>query len=115
MTPITYLSEQPLDYVRELDACDTLPDLVGMLERWQAVAKDALAVARTMTDADFSEWRAGLASERRGEFAGEAFAIKFGAVLLPRTLIEVASAAVKFGVPWGCAYIRLKEEGQLSS
>jgi hypothetical protein len=62
---------------------------------------------------DFRQWRKGLAKERKGQFAGEDFAIRFGALLLPELLLKVGMVAVIFNAPWGCAYIRMKEAGQL--
>lgn len=113
MTPITYISEQPTDYAKALDGADTLAVLRKTLGAWQEVAGDALKIAKGMTEDDFKEWRRGLAIERKGDFAGEEFAKKYGALQLPEVLFKVSMIAVQFGAPWGCAYIRLKETGNL--
>lgn len=113
MTPITYVSDQPGDYVKALDAADTLPKLRDVAEAWAEIASDAAGIILKMTEEDFAVWRAGLALERRGEFAGEDFAIKYGAVQMPEVLFKVAIIADRFKAPWGCTYIRLKETGNL--
>lgn len=113
MPRITYVSEQPSDYSAALDAAKSLPELVATLKEWESLCADALAVAVKMTEADFAQWQEGHAKERRGEFAGEEYAKKFGALDMPATLLKVAMVAMRFGTPWGCAYLRLKQTGNL--
>ena len=113
MTPITYISEQPQDYVKALDRCRTLKVLQHVTHEWREVAADAAKIAKEMTETDFEEWRKGLALERRGQFAGEQFAKKYGALQMPEVLFKVSIVAQQFGAPWGCAYLRLKETGNL--
>lgn len=113
MPRITYISEQPEDYAKALDNAHSLAELVAMLKEWESLAGDALKVAMGMNEADFTEWRDGLALERKGEFAGNAHAKKYGAIQLPEVLFKVSIIASRFGAPWGCAYIRLKETGNL--
>ena len=113
MTPITYISEQPSDYVKALVEADTLDKLLAVTKAWHEVAKDAHETVRAMTPHDFKEWRKGYAKERAGKFAGEPFAIKFGALMMPEVLLKVSMMAQHFGAPWGCTYLRLKETGQL--
>ncbi len=109
MTPITYMSEQPTDYAAMLDDADTLSKLTLGVYGWLSVAPDAYEVVAKMGEKEFREWRAGLRVERAGDFAGENFAKRFGAVLMPEELIKVSMVAMKYQVPWGCAYLRLKE------
>lgn len=113
MTPITYISEQPTDYAEALDAADTLEKLRATTGNWIPLAEDAHKVVMGMNPADFSEWRTGLAQERKGRFAGEEWAMKFGAVMMPEKMLKVSMIAMQFGAPWGCTYLRLKENGQL--
>lgn len=114
MTPVTYISEQPKDYAEALSGAETLEALVKVVEAWQEVAGDALRVVKGMTTADFKEWRSGLAKERKGEFAGMEFQEKYAVVTMPEVLFKVSIIAQQFGTPWGCAYIRLKETGNLA-
>jgi hypothetical protein len=114
MTPITYTSEQPQDWAEALWRASTLSHLRDVCAAWEKLCPDAKAVVDGMkTREDFRQWRKGLAKERKGEFAGEEFAVRFGALLLPELLLKVGMAAARFNAPWGCTYIRMKEAGQL--
>lgn len=113
MTPINYMSEQPEDYAKALTDADTLPKLVKTLDEWERVAADARKVVHSMTAEDFATWRDGLAKERKGDFAGEEWALKYGVVTMPEVLFKVSLIAQQYGVPWGCAYIRLRDSGNL--
>lgn len=113
MTPITYISEQPTDYGEALDAADTLEKLRATTGNWILLTEDAHKVVVGMTPADFKAWRNGLAKERKGQFAGEEFSEKFGAVMMPEKMLKVSIIAMKFCAPWGCTYLRLKDNGQL--
>lgn len=113
MPRITYTSDQPAEYGKALDGAKSLPELVAILKDWESLAADALAIGLQMTEADFQEWKAGLVLERKGEFAGEEYAEKYGALNLPEVLIKVSMLAANHGAPWGCAYLRLKETGNL--
>lgn len=112
MKPISYTSDQAADYTAGLTACKTLPDLVEFLGQYRAVFSDALDAAPN-TDEEFHEFRAGLLRERRGQFAGEEWATKYGAILMPELGMRVSMVANQFHVPWGCAYIRLASAGRI--
>ncbi len=61
-----------------------------------------------MSDSDFEVWREGLAKERRGEYAGDDFSYKYGALMMPEVLFKVSVIADRFKVPWGAAYLRMR-------
>lgn len=113
MTPIHYTSEQPADYAKALSDADTLAKLREVVADWKDLAADAVEVVEGMSEADFKSFRKGMAKERRGIFAGEKFAIKYGAVQLPAALFKISILAVQYHVPWGLMYTRLKETGNL--
>lgn len=114
MTPISYVSDQIGDYTTAIHGATTLAHLRDVVAAWKTLCPDAVAVVETMTTKeDFRQWRKGLAKERRGYFAGDEFCNRFGALLMPEVLLKVGMLAAKYCVPWGCAYIRLKETGQL--
>jgi hypothetical protein len=115
MTPITFSSDQPTDYGKAIDAALTPEDLRSALLAWKNLAADALAVAETMTAEDFEVFRAGLRKERKGRFAGDEWAIKYGAILMPEVMFKVSMVASQFHVPWGLAYKRLEETGRLAT
>lgn len=109
---ITYISEPDRDYVSALDKCKTLAELTHLLEDYGTLFPDALEQL-PKNDAEFKAWRTGLRRERRREFAGEAFMERFGNVLLPDLLMKVGEVAMRFKVPWGCAYLRMKDVGRI--
>jgi len=113
MSPITYISNQPDDYTQALTRADTLAKLVAFTSEWRELAYDAFEVAAGMSEDDFAAFRVGLALERSGNFAGEKFGKRYGALMLPEALVKIGVVAQRFGVPWGCAYLRLKETGNL--
>jgi len=113
MTPITYLSEQPADFSKAIDGAETLEELRTVLADWRELAGDAEKIALAMTPKDFTEFRKGLKKERGGEFAGEKFAEKYSAVLLPEVMFKISMKAYDYKVPFGLMYIRLKEAGIL--
>jgi len=111
--PIGYLSEPIQMYAAQLTTATTLADLHELLTRYQRVADDALALVKTWSETDFTDWRKALAAERRGQFMGDKAAARFSAVLMPEVLFRVGIVAEEYKVPWGCAYLRLREVGQL--
>lgn len=113
MNPITYMSEQPEDYAKALTGCRSADEVRVVTAAYESIAADAKAIADTMDDAAFRRFKRGMNKERKGEFAGEKFALEFGAVLMPEVMLKVGMIAAQFGAPWGCAYIRLKEMGKL--
>jgi len=111
---VTYVSEDVVsNYNDALDAAANRKRLVSYLQAWQEFAPDARAIVKAMTERDFDEWRAGLTKERSGEFAGEEWARRFGVVLMPERMVRTTVIAQRFAVPWGLAWLRLKEEGVL--
>lgn len=113
MDRIGYLSECDKEYTKSLTAAETLDDLREHAKRWEPVAADALEIVSGMTEDGFKAFRKGLRSERRGKFAGEEWMNKYGAVMLPAVLFEASIVASLYMVPWGLAYIRLRESGRI--
>ncbi len=113
MKEISYMSEHPREWAAAVTDADTLPKLLALCEDWKELAPDALRVASSMTLEDFEDFRAGLKKERRGEFAGEIFAEKYSDITMPAIMFKVQMFAQDHKVPWGMAYIRLKETGRL--
>ena len=101
--------EQDSDYTKALTECLTLDDLRALVDAYKPLALDAVPVVAAMTDADFLVFRKGLKSERRGKFAGEAWAERFGAVLMPLPMMRITQIKDQFKVPFGVAWQRCKE------
>lgn len=110
---ISYTSETPKDYSAGLSKCKTLDQLREHVQTYRRIADDAWQIVKDMEQPAFLELLRGLRKERKGEFAGEEWAEKYMAVMLPEILFRVSAVAVQYGAPWGCAYIRLKEAGRI--
>jgi hypothetical protein len=110
---IGYLSECDKDYCRLVGVQKTLKKLRKFIRSYEVIAADALEVVDKMTEDDFVEWFAGVTLEKKKQFAGEQFVIKYGAVLLPAVILRIGIIAHEFGVPFGVAYIRAREAGLL--
>ncbi len=79
------------------------------LHRWFPFAQDAFVQFDSNADFDLFEFKSGLARERSGKFAGEEWAEKYGAIIMPEFLADVSLMASKFHVPWGVMFLRLRE------
>lgn len=112
MKPITYLSNQDEEYILGLDQATTLDQLNQHINSYFQIAYDAIA-NRPVNDAEFEIWRAGLLLERKGQFAGTEWTERFGCILLPEILLRVGMVSVRFGVPWGMAFLRMEEAGRI--
>ena len=109
---IAYTTEEPGPALaKAIRGAATRDTLLAALTPFARVADDAIKCVEAMTDADFREFRRGLAREQRGTFAGEEWTLKHGAVVLPEVMISVTLVAQRFGAPWGCAFIRMAEAG----
>lgn len=113
MKPITYISDQAVDYADGLSKCDTLPKLVAHLQRYKMIASDALATA-PKDEAEFKQFRVGFLLERKRKFAGEKWALRWSQVLLPEVILMVGMLASQCHAPWGCAYIQAKKHGAIA-
>jgi hypothetical protein len=81
---VTYYTEDPARaYARAISGCGTLKDLVDELHTWRGIADDALHAAEQMKDNEWDEFQRGLKSERRKKYAGDAWAEKWIAILIP--------------------------------
>lgn len=103
------LAEHDTDYAKALTVCDSLADLKALVTRYQELVVDAVPVVAAMTEADFQAFRKGLKSERRGKFAGEEWAERFGAVLMPLPMMTITQVAAQFQAPFGVTWQRLRD------
>lgn len=110
---IGYLTEDPAPgYVKSLNACRSRADLLALLRDpiHRECAPDALAAAEAMRDDDWPVFEEGLRKERRKKFAGAEWCERFGAIVIPDAMSTASILANQYGVPWGCAFIRLHEQ-----
>jgi hypothetical protein len=96
-------------YTRALTDCATLDDLRALMAQYSELAVDAAAVVATMTEADMAEFRRGLRQERKGRFAGEPWAKRFAAVLMPLPMMRVSEIKGRYHVPFAVALKRIKD------
>lgn len=109
-TSVTYVSEDPSRaYAKAISACGTLVELVAELRRWRGLADDALHAAEQMKANEWDGFQRGLKAERRKKFAGDAWAEKWGVILMPERMIRASMLAENMSVPWGLAFLRLRE------
>lgn len=106
---IGYLTDPSKDYQYGLDSSKTVMGLRRHLKKHEFIAWDALEAIEGMTDKQFVSFKKGLATERKSRYAGNKWAKKYGAVLIPLIFLDVGLTAVHFKVPWGAAYIRMHE------
>jgi hypothetical protein len=116
---IDYLTDDPAkEYAEAVFNCDSLAELKKALRprgKWNNVALDAIAVVQAMKKDEWEEFHEGIKSERRGVFAGEEWVERYGAVLMPELMLKASVLARQFKVPWGCAFIQLREHERETS
>lgn len=107
-TEIGYTTEGvEKQYSADIFAAKSADDLRRVLVEWKWCADDALA---TIKDIDWEDFQRGLKLEHKGEFAGESWTTKYGAIVAPEKMIRTRMVADQFKVPWGLAWIRQREE-----
>jgi len=103
-------SEFDEQYVKELDSVKTLDDLKTHAKKWKNICPDAFdCINKIDNPADFQEFQWGVKKERSGEFAGEEWAKKYSDITMPADMFRASMIAEEYKVPWGLAYIRMKE------
>jgi len=110
---ISYTYEPSADYRKATDSAQNPDELVIALLEFLEIAYDAYEVAKEIRLSDWSEFKKGLAKERSGEYAGDEWDERYGAILLPMVMLKVSMTAGRFNVPWGIAFIRMIETGLL--
>lgn len=110
---VTETTELRASYVWGLEHATTLRELREHVERWRFCAEDALVIVARMDEGAFADFRRGLADELRKIYAGDQWAARFSIVVVPALMHKVQEIAALYNVPWGLAYIRLLNTGQL--
>lgn len=111
---IGYISSTDRDYAQALRKITTLKELRNLIDFYQPLTEDARQKAKTMTEADFERFLVDLkkASRARGKTA-ERITDEWGDIILPRLMLKVGLTAVHFHAPFGTAFIRMQEMGEL--
>lgn len=103
------LSEPVQQYVADVGSVKSLGELLQLASKWHALASDAIAIIAAMSHEDFDVYTRGMRQERRGFFAGHAFAEKYAAIQMPEVMFVVAWKAQEYKAPWGMCYIRMRD------
>lgn len=101
--------EQATDYVNALTACQSMADVRALVEDYRELALDAADAVQTLTEKDWPEFSKGLRLERKGRFAGDAWAKRFAAILMPLPMMRISDIAHQYVVPFGVAWARCKQ------
>lgn len=107
-----YADDSPARYVKDLDGASSVSELQEALARWPILAADAIEQADAMSGDDWDEFTIGKNAERKGRFAGEEWARKYGAILMPAAMVQPALIAARYFCPFGTAYIRIWQTGK---
>ena len=114
MIEVTYITELPQMWAKTLDAADSLESLKDAVDEYREYVGDAEEVVRTWDEATFADWRKALYLERHGRFMGEQRAESgMAVVMMPTVLLGVSLVAGSFHVPWGLAFIRMRDVGRV--
>ena len=113
MMEIGYRDDPIPDYTKAIDAATNVSELRAAIEPFGLIANDALLAVRSMTEDEWPSFKRGLKMERSRKFAGMPWQDRYGCVLLPTVMLMVGMTATHFHAPWGCAYIRLRDMGDV--
>lgn len=101
--------EQDKDYVNGLSACQSMADVRALVEEYKELALDAAVAVQKLSEKDWPAFKRGLKSERRGKYAGDAWARRFASILMPLPMMRISEIASQFQAPFGVAWARCKE------
>jgi hypothetical protein len=102
---ISYYDNCDTDYVKAVKACKTLDELKQIVTDYREIAEDAYTEVEKMDDTLFEQFCKG----RNKPNPSMKWMERFGAVLLPKMILELGLIACQFGVPFGVAYHRVKD------
>lgn len=105
---IGYLDEKPQEYAAMLKRVKTLSELKEAVKEFEPIAWDAHDLIQKWDERDYKHFRKMESLERRGVYSEDK---ETSIVLMPETMFRVSIVQVKFHVPWGTAFIRMKEVG----
>ena len=104
------LWEAPTEYANAIRQADTADELRGTLREWFPLAWDGSEQAQGMDAVDYLDFQEGLKDRRKQT---EKYSDRFGAILVPETMLRVTMVAEHFKVPWALAFNRLRDVGRI--
>jgi hypothetical protein len=115
MRAVSYVDSLDVDYVNGLRACDTLEQLRAFAESWDDLAHDGKVVVDSLDQESFEQFRDGLKNHKRWRSKDriKTWTLRFGAIVLPEVILHVGMIASHFHAPWGTAFNRCVEHGNV--
>lgn len=117
---ISYLTDSPSrQYQFGLDSASTREQLLAAIDEYRCVADDAYTAVERMTSPDLEWFLTGLPHERKKSKdesyvgPGSDWEERFAVILMPEVMLRCDIIAGQFGAPWGTAFIRLRDMGQI--
>ena len=107
---ITYYSECDTEYVKAVKNCQSLNELKSIVAEYREICEDAYQAVEKMDDTLFEQFCKG----RNKRKPSLTWMEMYGAILLPKTILEVGLVACQFHIPFGTAYHRMKDMGKIS-
>jgi hypothetical protein len=107
---VTHYSELGFDYAKELSTVSSGDELVAFIDKWRYwIDPDAQNFKNDEWDY-VEKWRS-IYQDKDAIIPDGDIDNRVLALLLPSRLVHVQLYASQFMVPWGTAYLRLKDEG----
>ncbi len=110
MKAIHYLDETGNVYVKALKKVTTLEELKLLMSEYDELVVDAKLVVDKMSETQFQKFIKSRNKENRGIFSNDKIA---SIIMMPGKMFKISTIAIQFKVPFGTAYIRLKEDGKI--
>lgn len=101
---ISYYANWDVEYVAAVKKCKTLGELSEIVTKYKLVAEDAYSIVQSMTYGDFQQF----CKQRNRSKPSLKWMKEYGAVLLPKDILEIGLVASMFHVPFGTAYNRMR-------
>ena len=101
-------------YSKKTKSVATLEELRQFTSDWELLAWDAMDKVAELSEGDFKSYLKASAKEKRGRFAVLEALGQFGMIWMPETLFKISMIAHHYHVPDGCAFIRLRDMGQMT-
>lgn len=107
---ITHVSQSPTDdYLKRIKRAKTKEGLVKAITYYRALAADAHAVAKSLTDEEFKQWKIDVkkVKDEQSEEWIKNFMVKFGFILMPSLMLKLDM--IKHNnpaAPWGTVFKR---------
>jgi hypothetical protein len=110
---ISYLTEDPSSkYSEGIRKSKNLNELIKVLNYYREFTADSRRRVKSMSPKDFRMFKTDLPKFKTEKNIDKIDRLvkEWGEIVMPKDLITSSMIAIKFNVPWGCAFIRYKEE-----